>query len=255
MTAKSTDVPTDILGVIPARWGSKRFPGKPLALLKGKPLIQWAWERAQEVGVVASWLVATDDRRILETVQAFGGNAVLTAADHASGTDRIVEVMTGRSNSLVVNIQGDEPLLDPRAVEAAISTLCADPESGVGTAAFPILTSEELDDPNVVKVLFDLDHRALAFTRAPVPFVRDQPNRQSWTARGVHYRHLGVYVYRREALTAFSSWKPGPLEQAENLEQLRFLEYGVSIVCALVDMGSPGVDTPEDLRRLEQLMQ
>jgi len=254
MTVKSIDVPTDILGVIPARWGSKRFPGKPLALLKGKPLVRWAWDRAQQVRNVASWLVATDDRRILEAVQAFGGNAILTASDHATGTDRIAEVIAGRSNTLVANIQGDEPLLDPKAVEAAISALCAHPDAGVGTAAFPIHTLEELEDPNVVKVLLDLDHRALAFTRSPVPFVRDQSDRRSWIARGIHYRHLGVYLYRREALTAFSRWKPGPLEQAESLEQLRFLEHGVAIVCALVDKGSPGVDTPEDLHRLEQLI-
>ena len=245
----------DILGVIPARWGSKRFPGKPLAILKGKPLIQWEWERAVRVKGVDSWLVATDDHRIFDAVIGFGGEAVMTSPDRASGTDRIAEVLHGRSEAVIVNIQGDEPMLDPASVTAMIEALQADNKAGVGTAAFPIRSVEELDDPNVVKVVFNLHNRALIFSRSPIPYIRDQEDRQVWIARGVHYRHLGVYAYRREALMEFSKWDPGPLELAENLEQLRFLEHGVLIACALVDHGSPGVDTPNDLGRLEKIIQ
>jgi 3-deoxy-manno-octulosonate cytidylyltransferase (CMP-KDO synthetase) len=245
----------DILGVIPARWGSRRFPGKPLAILNGKPLIHRVWERAVRVKGVGSWLVATDDRRILETVIGFGGKAVMTSSDHASGTDRIAEVMQGRSENIIVNIQGDEPALDPASVETMINALQMDKQAGVGTAAFPIRSMEELDDPNVVKLVFDLRNRALMFSRSPIPHIRDRQDRQAWIAQGIHYRHLGVYAYRREALMAFSRWEPGPLELAESLEQLRFLEHGVPVACALVDHGSPGVDTPDDLRRLEQIIQ
>ncbi|KPL07628.1 hypothetical protein AMJ86_03795, partial [bacterium SM23_57] len=168
----------------------------------------------------------------------------------SSGTDRIAEVAKDRSEQMIVNIQGDEPLLDPKAVEAMIGALNSDDGAAVGTAAFPIRSLEELDDPNVVKVSLDLNHRTLTFTRSALPYVRDQQNRRSWIDRGIHYRHLGVYAYRREALFDFCRWKPGPLEQAEKLEQLRFLEHGIPIVCALIDKGSPGVDTPEDLHQL-----
>jgi 3-deoxy-manno-octulosonate cytidylyltransferase (CMP-KDO synthetase) len=245
----------DILGVIPARWDSKRFPGKPLALLKDKPLIQWVWEKANQVQGVDNWLVATDDRRIRESVIEFGGEAVMTSTDHPSGSDRIAEVARERSEDIIINIQGDEPALDPAAVEAMINALHLDENAGVGTAAFPIKSVAELDDPNVVKVAFDLHHRALLFSRSPIPHIRDQRDQQSWIAQGVHYRHLGIYAYRRDVLMAFSQWEPGPLELAENLEQLRFLERGITMVCALVDRGSPGVDTPDDLRRLEQMIQ
>ena len=244
----------DILGVIPARWASTRFPGKPLAMLKGGPLIQWVWERAIQVDGVSEWLVTTDDPRIEEAVKQFGGHAMMTSSDHASGTDRIAEVAKDRPEQMIVNIQGDEPLLDPKAVEAVIVALNSDDAAGVGTAAFPIRSLEELDDPNVVKVSLDLNQRALTFTRSAIPYVRDHQDRRSWIDRGIHYRHLGVYVYRRAALFDFCRWKPGPLEQAEKLEQLRFLEYGTPIVCAHVDKGSPSVDTPEDLDRLIKMI-
>jgi 3-deoxy-manno-octulosonate cytidylyltransferase (CMP-KDO synthetase) len=244
----------DILGVIPARWASKRFPGKPLAMLKGKPLIQWVWERAFQVYGVSEWLVATDDSRIKDVVRQFGGTAVMTSSGHASGTDRIAEVCRDRSEQIIVNIQGDEPLLDPKAVEQMIVALNSDDAAAVGTAAFPIRSLEELDDPNVVKVSLDRSHRALMFSRSAIPYVREQQDRRCWIDLGIHYRHLGVYVYRREALFDFCRWKPGPLEQAEKLEQLRFLEHGIPIICALVDKGSPGVDTPEDLNQLIKMI-
>ena len=245
---------TDILGVIPARWESKRFPGKSLAILKGKPLIQWVWERASQVKGVSKWLVATDDQRIYEAVFGFGGQVVMTSSHHTSGTDRIAEVIEKNPVDIIINVQGDEPLLEPSSVEAILSAMELDTEAQVGTAAFLIRTVAELDDPNVVKVLLDLNHRALAFSRSPIPYVRDSESRQSWLDLGIHYCHLGCYVYRREALLQFSRWGPGPLERAEKLEQLRFLEHGVPMVCVIVSQGSPGVDTPEDLSRIEKLI-
>jgi len=244
----------DILGVIPARWDSKRFPGKSLALLKEKPLIQWVWERAIQVKGVSNWLVATDDQRIYNAVVGFGGQAVMTSSHHTSGTDRIAEVVEKRQEAIIVNIQGDEPLLEPVTIETILSALESNRETQVGTAAFPIRSVTELNDPNVVKVLLDLNHRALAFSRSPVPYVRDHKSHQSWLDLGIHYCHIGCYVYRREALLQFSRWNPGPLELAEKLEQLRFLEHGIPMVCVIVNQGSPGVDTPEDLQRIEQII-
>jgi 3-deoxy-D-manno-octulosonate cytidylyltransferase len=245
---------TDILGVIPARWESKRFPGKSLAILKGKPLIQWVWERAVQVKGVSKWLVATDDKRIYETVFGFMGLAVMTSPHHHSGTDRIAEVVEKNPAEIIINVQGDEPLLEPSSVEAILSAMELDSEAQVGTAAFPIHSMAELDDPNVVKVLIDLNHRALAFSRSPIPYVRDSESLQSWLDLGIHYCHLGCYVYRREALLRFAHWEPGPLEQAEKLEQLRFLEHGIPMICTIVSQGSPGVDTPEDLQRIERMI-
>ncbi len=245
---------SDILGVIPARWGSKRFPGKPLVKLHGKTLIQWVWERAVQVNGVSQWLVATDDERISHAVRAFGGQALMTSPEHQSGTDRIIEVIQHYPHQIVVNIQGDEPLLNPKSVETIIQALESDPEAAVSTAAFPIRSIKELDDPNVVKVAVSKNHRALMFTRAAIPHVRDQSTRSEWTNLRIHYRHLGVYGYRRKALLTYSQWKPGPLEMAEKLEQLRFLEHGVVVACPLIEDGSPGVDTPEDLRNIERLL-
>ncbi len=245
---------SDILGVIPARWDSKRFPGKPLVKLHDKPLIQWVWERAVQVNGVSQWLVATDDSRISDAVQAFGGQALMTSTEHQSGTDRIIEVIQHYPHQMVVNIQGDEPLLNPRSVEIIIQALASDPEAAVSTAAFPIQSKEELNDPNVVKVAVSKNHRALMFTRAAIPHIRDQASRSAWTNLRIHYRHLGVYAYRRKALLTYSQWKPGPLETAEKLEQLRFLEHGAVVACPLVEDGSPGVDTPEDLRNIERLL-
>ena len=245
---------SDILGVIPSRWGSKRFPGKPLATLHGKPLIQWVWERAIQVDGISQWLVATDDKRISDAVRAFGGQALMTSPTHQSGTDRIIEVIEHHPHQIIVNIQGDEPLLNPRSVETIIQALAADPDAAVSTAAFPIHNLKELDDPNVVKVVVNKNHRALMFTRAAIPHVRDQASRSAWTNLRIHYRHLGVYVYRRDTLLTYAQWKPGPLELAEKLEQLRFLEHGAVVACPLVEDGSPGVDTPEDLRNIEQLI-
>jgi 3-deoxy-D-manno-octulosonate cytidylyltransferase len=245
---------SDTLGVIPARWGSRRFPGKVLANLRGKPVIQWVWEKAVQVKGISKWLVATDDNRIFDAVGGFGGSAVMTSPDHPSGTDRIVEVMEGRTESIIVNVQGDEPLLNPDGVESMLAALKASPERMVGTAAYPIRALEELDNPNVVKVLLDRKSRAIAFSRSPIPYIRNRQSRQSWLELGVHYRHLGMYAYRREALEQFSQWEPGPLERAEQLEQFRFLEHGVPMICALVDHGSPDVNTPEDLKKIEQLL-
>jgi 3-deoxy-manno-octulosonate cytidylyltransferase (CMP-KDO synthetase) len=178
----------------------------------------------------------------------------MTSPDHQSGTDRIVEVIEHYPHRIVVNIQGDEPLLNPKSVETIIEALASDPDAAVGTAAFSIHSLKELDDPNVVKVVVSQNQRALMFTRAAAPHVRDQAARSEWINLKIHYRHLGVYVYRRDALLTYAQWKPGPLELAEKLEQLRFLEHGAVVACPLVENGSPGVDTPEDLVDIEQLL-
>lgn len=203
--------------------------------------------RAIEAGLVDTVLVATDDPRIAEAVDAFGGTAVMTRADHASGTDRLAEVAAHLSADLIVNLQGDEPMLDPTSVDAAIAPMLADPTIEMGTLRTP-LGAGEADNPNVVKVVVNLAGDALYFTRAAVPFHRPgQPAAPAW-------RHLGLYVYRRETLLRLAQLPPTPLEQSEGLEQLRALEHGIRLHTVAVPAASPSVDTPDDLARVRQLM-
>ncbi|MBI5379337.1 MAG: 3-deoxy-manno-octulosonate cytidylyltransferase [Nitrospirae bacterium] len=267
---------SQVIALIPARYGSTRFPGKPLALLHGRPMIQHVYERARQAALVEEVLVATDDARILEAVRAFGGEAVITGTHHRTGTERVAEVAALRSAEIVVNVQGDEPLIDPRAIDAAVRPLLEDPSLEMATLATPIRRAEELFDPHVVKVVVNQQGDALYFSRAPIPFNRSQkfftsppslalpPSRgeesggggRSKVRRqlsGFSYRHVGLYAYRRDFLLRMAQWPPTPLEEAERLEQLRVLEHGHRIRVVLVDDSAPGVDTPEDLERIRIL--
>ncbi|MBN1880938.1 MAG: 3-deoxy-manno-octulosonate cytidylyltransferase [Deltaproteobacteria bacterium] len=239
-----------VVAVIPARYGSTRFPGKPLAELAGKPIIQHAATRTARARLVRRVVVATDDERIYRCVVGFGGEAVMTSPDHATGTDRIGEAIAGIECDIVVNVQGDEPAVDPGAVDAAVAPLVDDNSLVMSTLAAPIREREEILSPHVVKVVVDADGFALYFSRSPLPGDRDGTYD---TGTGVPYRkHVGLYVFRRDFLDTFVSLDRTPLERAEELEQLRALENGYRI--RVVDIETPcvGVDTPEDLKRLER---
>lgn len=233
--------PSQVLGVIPARWGSTRFPGKPLHLIAGKPLVQHVWDRCRECSKLAFLTVATDDDRIAEAVTAWGGHVTMTRDDHPSGTDRAAEVASAFPEMThILNIQGDEPLIDPGLIDALAAALIADPGLPMITAANPVAASDPvLADPNVVKVVIDRDGHALYFSRSQIPHPRSVPGDL------VCYRHKGLYGFRRDFLFDFVAWPPSLLERTEGLEQLRALENGARIRVVLTDDTSPGVDTPE----------
>lgn len=244
---------THCLGVIPARYQSERLPGKPLATIDDKPMVQWVYERASQARTLDDVLIATDDARIAEAVKAFGGDVVMTSASHQSGTDRIAEVAEGAQTDLVVNIQGDEPLIEPAVIDAAVRPLLDDPAIEMGTIACP-MAQEDLEDPNVVKVVFDNQHRALYFSRAAIPHqARPQPS--GTMQELMHWQHIGLYVYRKEFLLQFTNYPRGKLEQLERLEQLRALENGHTIHVEPTEYRSISVDTPEDLEHVRQIFQ
>ncbi|HVB97712.1 MAG TPA: 3-deoxy-manno-octulosonate cytidylyltransferase [Candidatus Dormibacteraeota bacterium] len=233
------------LVVIPARYNSTRFPGKVLADLNGKPMIERVVERARQARAVERVLVATDDERVAGAVAAFGGEAVMTRPDHRSGTGRLAEVATKVDAPIFVNVQGDEPLIEPAAIDTAVETLAADPTVAIATLATPILEPGPLADPNVVKVVMDFESDALYFSRAPIPWLRDTSEE---TPR--YFKHIGLYVFRREALLEFPTLPPGELERVEQLEQLRWLENGYRIRVAITNYDSIAVDVPEDIARV-----
>ncbi len=241
---------TYILGVLPSRWGSTRFPGKPLHLIAGKPLIQHVWERCQACERLDEIIVATDDRRIYDAVLGFGGKATMTSPDHPTGTDRIAEAaLAVPQASHIINIQGDEPLIDPGLIDELAAVMAAKPGLDMATAANPLDPADPaVQDPNVVKVAVALDGRALYFSRSPLPFFRNP------VAGLPVLRHKGIYAYRRSFLERFITWPPSPLELAESLEQLRALENGASIQVLLSSDCSPGVDTLEQAREVERLI-
>jgi 3-deoxy-manno-octulosonate cytidylyltransferase (CMP-KDO synthetase) len=240
-----------VVAVIPARYASSRFPGKALADLAGKPMVQHVVERAAQAKTVGRVLVATDDERIAAAVRAFGTEAVLTDPGHPSGTDRIASAIREVPCDLVVNVQGDEPLLPPAMVDEAVEPFLGDPALEMGTVCRAIEDPRDLTDPNVVKVVRDLEGYALYFSRAPVPHARDGQRGAGARPR----KHIGLYVYRRAFLFRFTSWKPTPLEEAERLEQLRALEHGVRIRVVETRHDSVGVDTPDDLARVQRLLE
>jgi 3-deoxy-manno-octulosonate cytidylyltransferase (CMP-KDO synthetase) len=240
-------VPRKILGVIPARFASTRFPGKVLAHLASKPMIQHVWERASQSRYLSSTIIATDDERIVQAARRFGAIVRLTRADHPTGTDRVAEIAAAENADIVVNIQGDEPLIDPAAIDAAILPLAHEPEMVMSTLKKRIENAREVGDPNVVKVVTDRAGNAIYFSRYPIPFVR------GGEAGGVHFKHIGLYAYRRAFLLGYSDLPVGPLELAERLEQLRALENGFAIRVVETEYESLGVDTPEDLERVSQL--
>ncbi|MBV9037142.1 MAG: 3-deoxy-manno-octulosonate cytidylyltransferase [Acidobacteriaceae bacterium] len=240
---------TRILGVIPARFASSRFPGKVLAPLAGKPMLQHVWERALLARhLQGNVLIATDDFRIADVVRSFGGRVRMTHAHHPSGTDRLAEVASAEPASLYVNIQGDEPLIDPEAIDAAILSVLHDEHIPMGTLKKTIIDPTDVVNPNVVKVVTDLLGDAIYFSRCPIPYERDGRSHQP-----LYAKHIGLYVYRREFLLAYPDLQVGPLEKAERLEQLRALENGYKIRVVSTDYESIGVDTPEDLERVNHL--
>ena len=236
-----------ILAVIPARYESSRFPGKPLVELHGKPMIQHVYERVQQVPSVGQVLVATDDERIINAVRAFGGQACMTSPDHPTGTDRIVEVIQNQPCEWVLNVQGDEPTIAPDVLETLIQRALADGSCPMATLVFRSDDPNTWRDPHVVKAVLAQNHQALYFSRSPVPYARDQVFRGCW-------KHFGVYLYRRDFLLEFANWPSTPLEQQEQLEQLRVLENGYSILCVESPVDSIGVDVPEDLTHVAQLV-
>ena len=240
-----------ILAVIPARYASTRFPGKPLVALAGKPMIERVWERVRQAASLSGIVVATDDERIRSAVQAFGGEAVLTRSDHRSGTERVAEVAATRKDvEIFVDVQGDEPLIVPAAIDEAVEALRADTEAKVATLAVPISSPADIMDPNVVKAVLDFDGNALYFSRAPIPWVRDRGS----PVHARHLKHLGLYAFRREALLDFPTFPQGELERIEQLEQLRWLENGYRIRVVETEHDSIGVDVPEDIPRVEQIL-
>jgi 3-deoxy-manno-octulosonate cytidylyltransferase (CMP-KDO synthetase) len=238
--------------IIPARYGSKRLPGKPLLRQTGKYLIQHVYERACDCKRAATVVVATDDPRIVAAVQSFGGNVVLTSRDHPSGTDRVAEAASTLDAEIIINVQGDEPTIDPASLDLLAQLLERDATREMATLAVPIRTPEQYRDPNCVKVVLDANGLALYFSRSPIPYVRDgQPNFADRPAKFL--QHLGLYAYRREFLFRLANLSPEPLEEMEKLEQLRVLAVGRNIHVGVVERASIGVDTMEDYERFVRL--
>ena len=246
-----SSVPQRILGVIPARYASSRFPGKALVSIGGKTMLQHVWERASRARYLTKVVIATDDDRIARAARNFGAEVRMTLPSHASGTDRVAEVASADPASIIVNIQGDEPLIDPGAIDTAV--LAIDQEDGVHMATLKRRLDEpgDIANPNIVKVVTDHHGNAIYFSRSPIPYDRGPQSGQST----VYYKHIGLYVYRRDFLLSYSDLPVGPLEQAEKLEQLRALENGLRIRVAETDYESLGVDTPGDLERLREIFE
>jgi len=246
MTAKSSE----IWAVIPARYAATRLPGKPLVEIAGKPMIQRVWERVKEAKNISRVVVATDDERIRAAVQSFGGEAIMTRPDHPSGTDRIAEVAATREAEIFINVQGDEPLIAPEAVDTLAEAISSDPEVQLATLAVPIKIPGDIMDPNIVKVVLDFEDNALYFSRAPIPWVRDKGS----ATHARHMKHLGLYAYRRSALIEYNTLPPGDLERVEQLEQLRWLENGFKMRVAETEHDSVSVDVAADVARVEALI-
>jgi 3-deoxy-manno-octulosonate cytidylyltransferase (CMP-KDO synthetase) len=241
----------NVVCIIPARYESSRFPGKPLADICGKPMIQHVYERVVQARTVSLAAVATDDERIFTAVQRFGGRAIMTSTTHQSGTDRIAEVVTHLGlalSDIVVNIQGDQPLFEPIQIDEVAKPLLDDPDLPMSTLIYKIIREEEVTHPHVVKVVFDHDYNAIYFSRATIPFVRDRGHEVSY------YKHHGIYAYRRQFLDTFTKLPQGTLERLEALEQLRALEHGYRIKVVETYYDSVQVDTPQDLERVKRIL-
>lgn len=243
------------LAVIPARYASTRFPGKPLARLGGKPVIRRVWEQVTQV--FADAVVATDDQRIIEAVEAFGGRAVMTSPDHRSGTDRCREAVekSGGTPDIVVNVQGDEPFIAPSQLRA-IARCFDDPSTDIATLVKPFTPADglaALENPNSPKVVLGTAGQALYFSRSVIPYLRGVP-REEWLERHTFYKHIGMYAFRRETLYEVTALPQSALERAESLEQLRWLENGYRIRTGISDVETIGIDTPEDLAKAEAFL-
>jgi 3-deoxy-manno-octulosonate cytidylyltransferase (CMP-KDO synthetase) len=240
-----------ILGVIPARYASSRFPGKALARIGSKTMLEHVYERVSMARYLSSVIIATDDERIYDEARRFRAPVKMTRSDHLSGSDRVAEVASAHPEAaLIVNVQGDEPLIDPLAIDAAILPMLDDPDTAMGTLAKRIENPDEIADPNVVKVVTDRAGMALYFSRSPIPHVRSDAR-----AGSLFLKHIGLYVYRRDFLLEYSALPVGPLEKAERLEQLRALENGHRIRVVETEYESLGVDTPADLERVSRLFE
>jgi len=241
-----------VIGVIPARYHSKRFPGKVLVDILGKPLIQRVYEQARKAKLLGEVIVATDNDEILNVVKNFGGKAVMTSSDCRSGSDRLAEVAIGLDADIIVNIQGDEPLISPEVISDVAQELMKDKTISMATAARKITTREELTNPNVVKVVVDKNGFALYFSRAQIPYISHVAERENVGL--VAHKHIGIYSYRREFLLNFGRMEQGPLEKVEDLEQLRALENGYKIKVVITEWDSIGVDTKEDLKKVVEIL-
>jgi len=244
------------LGVIPARYGAQRFPGKPLAMIAGKSLVNHVYERATKAQRLDKVIVATEDTRVLEAVEAFGGDAMLTSPACATGTDRVAEVARSYDCELVVNIQGDEPLMRPEMIDQLVQGMQTDPHCVMGTLARKLDSPANLDNPNVVKVALAQSGHALYFSRSRIPYVRDARTNDplDWLRQAKFFKHLGIYAYRHEFLIRFVQLPQTELEKTEKLEQLRALENGFAIRVWVTPHDSIGVDRPEDVELVEQIL-
>jgi len=238
-----------ILGVIPARYASSRFPGKPLAAIAGKTMLQHVWERASQARYLTNLVIATDDERIRRAAEDFSAKVVLTRSDHLSGTDRVAEAASASHAQIIVNIQGDEPMIDPAAIDASVLGLLDCDEAPMSTLKTRIFRASDAADPNIVKVVTDAEENALYFSRSAIPYVRETDGSTAY------FKHLGLYVYRRDFLLAYPDLPVGPLERAERLEQLRALENGFKIRVVETDCDSVGVDTPEDWEKISAIFE
>ena len=235
--------------IIPARYASTRLEGKPLCKVCGKPIIQWVYERAKKSKLANDVIVATDDKRIFDTVKAFDGKVVMTSTEHKCGSDRLIEVVKkDETIDIIVNVQGDEPLIKPESIDEAIKILINDNNVDISTLIRKIEDEDEFNNPNVVKVVFDNDNNALYFSRSPIPYMRNKGKAQA-------YGHIGLYVYKRASLLKMADLIQSDLELAESLEQLRALQNGMKIKIAKVDYKPVGIDTPDDLEEFKQYCQ
>jgi 3-deoxy-manno-octulosonate cytidylyltransferase (CMP-KDO synthetase) len=243
-----------IVGIIPARYESQRLPGKPLADIGGKPMIQHVYERAAQARTLDWCLVATDDERIVSAVRDFGGHVVLTPDNLQTGTDRVAFVARSLPNAgIIVNVQGDEPLIEPGMIDEAVRCVTSHADVGVGTLVREIENSDDLANPGIVKVVLDSERNCLYFSRSAIPFSRDGGN-VGWLSHHHYYKHIGLYVYRRDFLLRLSEMSQTPLELTEQLEQLRILEHGYRIKAAVTQYDSIPVDTRKDLERIRTLI-
>ncbi len=237
-----------VVGVIPARYRSVRFPGKVLAPLAGRPMIQHVWERVRQVKALDRVIVATDDARVVDAVRAFGGEAVMTAPELPSGTDRVAAAVRGMTVQVVINIQGDEPLIEPAMVAGLAELMTAHSDIPMATLKHQLTDPRDATNPNIVKVVTDAHGWALYFSRAPIPHARNPGQGPGW------FKHLGIYAYQKAFLEELVTWPPSPLEQGEALEQLRVLEHGARIMVLETPHDTVSVDTPKDLQRVAQLV-
>jgi 3-deoxy-manno-octulosonate cytidylyltransferase (CMP-KDO synthetase) len=245
------------VGIIPVRYGSTRLPGKPLLKIAGKAIIEHVYERARRASLLRDIIVATDDERIAAVVRRIGGKVVITPTAIQSGSDRVAYAAKTIDADIVVNIQGDEPLIEPEMIDETVQTLFDDETVEVGTPVRRITSAEELGNPSVVKVVLDKNNFALYFSRSPIPYRRsigNPPQGNEALTDTLYYKHIGLYVYRKDFLGGFTQWEPSPLEKAEELEQLRILEHGHRIKCVVTGYDSFSVDTPGDFERLEKMI-